>query len=565
MKMTDEGGRPVSATRDRVIAAIYETVVRPELYESFLDAWAAHMESGLAEADGSPPGRLEVDPELGAHFQRAYEILEQIGRRSPQAGLEQRTRDAKGFAVLATADGRILAASATAARTLGANGLDGLQDGLTGPARTALRRFCHALERGEAPGPLVLTTGDTPRHLLVQRARTAAGEGATAALLTIEALDHQWNDGAEALLVESFALSRAEVAVLRALLSGRTLREIAADTGRSEHTIRNQMKSVLAKTGAPSQVDLVRLVAFLINSAAEREQQVAPRGLRGRLLTLAGRRVELFTDGPEDGRPVLFLHGMLDGLAAPLHLRDRFRAAGYRLIAPARPGFGRSEPVGRPEDALDIVVAQVEALIGRMDLKAPILLGHMAGALYGHVLASRLRGRVAGMVAVSGAAPIRRLSQLSSMAPHQRIVAYTARFTPALLPPLLRAGIAQIDSKDIEGFMTALYPPGSHEAAVIRRLDLARIIQAGYRFSVTQGHIGFATDSHHIVRDWSRHIDPSAPVLYLHGARDPVVPRGDVEAFLQDLPGAECQVLGDAGQLSLYERPDAVFEALARF
>lgn len=544
--------------------------MRPELYDAFLEAWGAHMEVALARAHvrDAPGSDLAVDPELRAHFARAYEILEQIGRRAPQAGLEERMRQAPGIALLAAPEGRVLAASASAGPLVVDQGLDGLRDMLSGPALAALDGFCRALAMdGAAPEPVVLTTGAAPRHLLLRAASATPEDGVPRKLLVIEALDHRWSDGAERLLVDSFALSRAEVAVVRGLLAGQSLREIAAETGKSEHTVRNQSKSVLAKTGAPGQVDLVRLVAFLI-------KQDAPAGaggatgvvmLPGQMLRMRdGSALELFTDGDAAGRPVLFLHGMLDGMAPLRHLRDRLRAEGYRVIAPARPGFGRTDPAARPADALDRVVEQVEEVIERMELQAPILLGHMAGAFYGHVVASRLRGRVAGLVAASGCAPIRKLSQIAGMAPRQRIVAYTARFTPALLPLILRAGIAQIDGKDIDDFMRALYPPGTHEHDVIRRLDLAKLIQAGYRFSVAQGHVGFATDSHFVVRDWSRHVDGDVPAIYLHGAFDPVVPCADVAAFVGNLPGAAFRRLDGVGQLCLYERPDAVFAALAQ-
>ncbi|MFD2856963.1 LuxR C-terminal-related transcriptional regulator [Seohaeicola zhoushanensis] len=83
--------------------------------------------------------------------------------------------------------------------------------------------------------------------------------------LVIEAMEYRWTAAAEAMLVASFGLSRAEVDIVRQLLAGRSLRQIAEQSGRSEHTVRNQAKAVLAKTGAPGQVDLIRLVVFLIN------------------------------------------------------------------------------------------------------------------------------------------------------------------------------------------------------------------------------------------------------------------------------------------------------------
>ena len=71
--------------RDRVVTRIYETVLRPELYNSFSEAWADHVLAALEALSSmqeteARSGRLTNDPDLAAHFRRAFEILEQMGR-----------------------------------------------------------------------------------------------------------------------------------------------------------------------------------------------------------------------------------------------------------------------------------------------------------------------------------------------------------------------------------------------------------------------------------------------------------------------------------------------------
>ena len=87
---------------------------------------------------------------------------------------------------------------------------------------------------------------------------------------------------AAALLAETFGLSPAEVDLVRQLLAGHALKDTARDSGRSEHTVRNQTKSILAKTGAPGQVDLVRLVAFLLSEDTSHSGAVATGDVAGR-------------------------------------------------------------------------------------------------------------------------------------------------------------------------------------------------------------------------------------------------------------------------------------------
>lgn len=556
-------------SREEVIAAIYEAVIRPACFGAFLDVWRDHIAEALADplrnhdrrdgADG-----VEIDPELAAHFSRAHEILDRLGRSLPDTSLADRVSRSDGFVLLVDGDGRIRAAGAAARVELGgASRIEALENLLVANSLEPLRELRASLHRGvqedEPASPLVLATGIQPRHLI---ARVEPGEDP---LLAIEALDFQWSDRAGQMLVDSFGLSPAEVGIVRNLMAGLSLREIAARTAKSEHTVRNQAKAVLAKTGAPGQVDLIRLVAFLIKAGARGQSAAVGRGpLRSELVEMAtGLKMQVLHGGVEDGRPVLFLHGMQDGVSPIEALNDRFARRGYRVIAPVRPGFAQSSAAPTVSRAMTLFTAHVAELIDRLHLRQPLILGHMAGAIYGHVLTGALRDRVAGMVGVSGAVPIIRASDMATMAPHQRAAAYTARYAPALLPFVLRIGIAQIDSRDFDTLLEGLFRPGTHDNEVLHRLDLSGWIRSGYRFSVQQSYAGFAADAHHAVRDWRRQVPlPAAPVILLHGDRDPVVTPRMARTFANGRDNIDLRIVPETAQLMLYEHPDIVLDAL---
>jgi DNA-binding NarL/FixJ family response regulator len=60
-----------------------------------------------------------------------------------------------------------------------------------------------------------------------------------------------------------FGLSRAETRLAGALLQGRKLREITADTGLRITTLRTQLSSLLKKVGAERQTDLIRVLSSI--------------------------------------------------------------------------------------------------------------------------------------------------------------------------------------------------------------------------------------------------------------------------------------------------------------
>ena len=67
--------------------------------------------------------------------------------------------------------------------------------------------------------------------------------------------------GRDATLVQSlFDLTATELAVASSIAAGQTVAQIAANTGRSVHTVRNQLASILQKTGCGRQSELVILM-----------------------------------------------------------------------------------------------------------------------------------------------------------------------------------------------------------------------------------------------------------------------------------------------------------------
>jgi DNA-binding CsgD family transcriptional regulator len=70
--------------------------------------------------------------------------------------------------------------------------------------------------------------------------------------------------GSPHLLQALFDLTPAEAAVASHVGAGLTLNDIAAREGRSVATVRNQLKSVLAKTGCSRQAELTRMLALLV-------------------------------------------------------------------------------------------------------------------------------------------------------------------------------------------------------------------------------------------------------------------------------------------------------------
>ena len=152
------------------------------------------------------------------------------------------------------------------------------------------------------------------------------------------------------------------------------------------------------------------------------------------------------------------------------------------------------------------------------------------------------------------------------MSSRQRVVAWTARFAPALLPTILRAGIAQIDAGGEENFMEALYAESPLDRVTLENPSIRAAVTAGYHFAVAQGHRAFDVDSVHVTRNWSEFVEGvSQPVTLIHGRHDPVVSIESVRNFTGRYENFSLLELESCGQLALFQEPETIFQTLAGF
>src|SRR3954451_18652945 len=107
-------------------------------------------------------------------------------------------------------------------------------------------------------------------------------------------------------------------------------------------------------------------------------------GVRRSFVEARGVRFHVTESGPEDGRPVLALHGWPqhhwaynDLLAEP--------PTGVRIIAPDLPGFGCSGPPPH-KWAKEAFATDVLALIGALVLDPVLLVAHDWGAYPGYLM-----------------------------------------------------------------------------------------------------------------------------------------------------------------------------------
>jgi pimeloyl-ACP methyl ester carboxylesterase len=144
-------------------------------------------------------------------------------------------------------------------------------------------------------------------------------------------------------------------------------------------------------------------------------------------ITTAAGAFDAIAAGPEDGRPVLLLHGFPQSAQQWEHQLGALAAAGYRAVAPDQRGYS---PGVRPERVEDYRMAQlvgdVLAMADALEWRRFDLVGHDWGAVVGWNAAAEHPERVRTLTAISMPHPEAVAAALREDEEQQRMLGYVA-------------------------------------------------------------------------------------------------------------------------------------------
>jgi pimeloyl-ACP methyl ester carboxylesterase len=271
----------------------------------------------------------------------------------------------------------------------------------------------------------------------------------------------------------------------------------------------------------------------------------------GRFVEVDGVRLHYVERG--SGRPVLLLHGngamVQDWMASGV--LDA-AAAGYRVIAFDRPGFGHSD---RPRTTIWTPAAQAALFakaLTQIGVERPIVVGHSWGALVALAMGLDLPESVAALVLISGYYyPTARADVPVIAMPAVPLFGDVMRMTVSpvvgrLATPLMKQAIfAPLPVPDrFEAFpMEMSLRPSQIRAAAA---ESAMMIPAAVALSARYG-------------------DLALPVILLAGDGDTIVFFDRHTARLHTaLPGSELHTVEGAGHMVHYAAPEKVIAAIDR-
>ena len=271
-----------------------------------------------------------------------------------------------------------------------------------------------------------------------------------------------------------------------------------------------------------------------------------------------GRELGWVEFGAPDGWPVLGFHGT-PGSRRQLCLDETHAvAAGVRLVAPDRPGYGLS--TYQPDRRLVSWPRDVEQLADHLGIGRFSVMGISGGGPHAAACAALVGERVAVAGIVSGAAPLAHPGFADVLTTPERVTAALSRKGSILLRLFVSAEAAaarRFPERALELFRRQLPPP---DAEIFERPEMRQLFELEMaRMSVTTGK-AWAQDLELFSSDWGFDLAAiTVPVILWHGEED----RLPLARLVHDaIPGSQLHVIGGQAHLFAIDELESILREL---
>jgi pimeloyl-ACP methyl ester carboxylesterase len=258
-----------------------------------------------------------------------------------------------------------------------------------------------------------------------------------------------------------------------------------------------------------------------------------------------GRALEVHEYGDRRGHPAFFFHGLIGSHYQAAYVADAAKRAGLRIIAPNRPGVGRSEFVARttPLEA----VADIEELARALRLDDFSVIGISGGTPYALAVLYRMGERVRTTTIISGMGPALLPGALQGMDRRRRLIlAVGSRHPRVARQAFQRAGRRFVSHPEpsLERLIKT-WSPADQE--LFRRREVFDLFRKDIEqvFSNPKGPEGMSQELA-LYRNFGfslGDLPADRRVTIWHGMTDNIVPPAMAWKMVQTLPNAEAHLL----------------------
>jgi pimeloyl-ACP methyl ester carboxylesterase len=265
-----------------------------------------------------------------------------------------------------------------------------------------------------------------------------------------------------------------------------------------------------------------------------------------------GRVLEVLSDGPDDGMPLVFQNGTPTAAMLFAPMVEIAAVRGLRTVTYSRPGYAGS--TASPGRSVADAAVDVTAVMDAIGAKRFVTIGWSGGGPHALACAALLADRCAAAVSLSGVAPYPAagLDWLAGMGPENVEEFTLALQGESVLTPWLEEAAKQLATVEGNDVAAALGGLVSEIDKASLTGDYAEFVAATFRRSVSAGIAGWRDDDLAFAKPWGFELNAIArPVAVWQGGEDRMVPMAHGEWLAEHIPGADKHLYPDEGHLSL--------------
>jgi len=285
--------------------------------------------------------------------------------------------------------------------------------------------------------------------------------------------------------------------------------------------------------------------------------------MRERFVVTNGIRLFCFESGPADGPLVLLFHGFPELAYSWRHQVDALGAAGYHVVAPDLPGYGRSD---KPDVTYDSewVNACLVGLVDAFGHERAVIAGHDWGGLLVWTMVRRHPERIAGVIGVNTPDLPR-----SPMPPVQ-VLRQIFVDTPIYIIQFQDPGVAEWVfswGRGADDFIDMIFGATAHNPDAFGPEELEFYKQAFRPAGALTPPIEYYRN---MDRNWELTADVAdrkveVPCLMIMAENDPVLTPMMAEGMEERVPDLEKVLIRDCGHWTQQERPQETTDAMRAY
>ena len=553
---------------------IYELVSEPGEYDSFMRSLLDKWEIGELVEDENTPDAF--DP----HWGKASSLVDKVSpwRLETETELEKYLSSKLHMMLAIDVDGNIVGAN-SAARSLYDLAFDAHISDLPLSAADAkeLAKQVESLVAGQNgknhPNNISRFQNQITKKPILFKLEDYHDAETKQKLAVLISNEIYWPPHLGVILQDLFDLTHAEIDVVRLMMGGARVDDIAEKRSTSTTTVRSQLKSIFAKTETPSQLECLRLVIGLAlmherdegNLIAARIQAGAdtahyPRENQRQLLKLKnGRQLDYSVFGAKDGSKlkghVLFFHDQAFGDTWFKEAVVAATRAGLQIIAPLRPGFGRTTLYDGPASDPLAFAPDIKELLDHLEVKKAAIMTVRSGLVHALAAADLMPDRFTKITAANPILPALCDADLEGTNGYNLLIPKTRLHYPKALRFLCKAGFAFVSAKGPEAFAKAVVRDSPKDYEWVCRAEILPLIIAGLPVHREQGYLGNYGDIAY-ADDWTRLLKQSPiSVRMVIGEDDRNVQWAAARRWASELTHVELHVLPDSGYFTQHQHP----------